>query len=446
MEMLNPALRLMRILRFRIENGDLSSIDALLGCGVVLPKLLMDKSENEGSKIVEEFAALSIMEQKTLLSSLLYAINWFRELVNAFAFQKDQELRLKVIKRVMNIVEMQEILIECLPHLPGYAPPPAHFLSPIATPPSFGSVAKSKGTKKRKSKKSKKGIQLTGATGTQDAGEDEEEMDECGGEKGGGKEHNREVILSALSPFFRELDMEIFGVLLSEELVINPPKKNERLAELGPSELLFLLEDYTLKLEHSLCSSPLITISSFGVGNQAKGMPFPSSSKKKNIFIFYNLDVHETKTIVRSVISLLPFICKKLEMISAYFQDTIRDFDGVLDNPQMFLGHAPVLARCLQLLLRDIGALVSWNGYSSLGSQGTSFMKEVMSIIGGRAAEGATQRTRAAMTVNQLAQNCCSYFGQFAEWIVRLPTAVALVSLLHKTTALTNPHDSQREQ
>ncbi|XP_071447885.1 Fanconi anemia group D2 protein [Hetaerina americana] len=468
LEVMNPLLRLMRILRFRLEDGDLSSIDALLGCGVVLPKIL-EQSESDGLSVSEEFAALGCLEQRTLLSAIIFAINWFIELVNAFTFQKDQLLKKKVMKRVMNIVELHGFLVDCVPQLPGYIPPASQYLCPTPNP-SFSFVGKDgkKGTKRNKrkrvtpgSKKSKKQIQFSLAGGTQDpddgesggeekdddvGGKDEEDLDENPSEGVASKVLKSEQLLSAMAPFYRELDVEVF-ILLREELVIgqySAVNNRQRPSELGPAELKFLLEDYTQKLEHSLPSNPLIT-SLIMKGSTNK--PFFSQSGKKTS-IFLNLDLHDAKDIALSAISLLPSICEKLERVAEYFQDAIDGCGGILDNPQMFLGHSPVLARCFHLLFKDIEIILSWNGYTAMGTPGVRLLKEALSTTGGRlgAVRRPTQGTQGSMTAVQLAEESCSYFARFAEWVVRLPAAVALVTLIHRSTLLAESRLPQREE
>ncbi|XP_046386166.1 Fanconi anemia group D2 protein [Ischnura elegans] len=467
LEVMNPLLRLMRILRFRLEDGDLSSIDALLGCGVVLPKML-EQNGSDGVPVHEEFAAIGCMEQRTFLSSIIFAINWFIELVNAFTFQKDVLLKKKVMKRVMNIVELRGILSECLPQIPGYIPPASQYLCPTPVP-SFASAGKDvkKGQKRKRkranpgSKKSKKALPNSLAVGTQDpddnesggeerdedaAGKDEEDLDENPKEGIGSKVHKSEQILSLMAPFFRELDVEVF-ILLREEFVIGQytaESTRRRPSELGPPELKYLLEEYTLKLEHKLPSNPLIMSSK---GNAGRMSPFGLLSGKKTS-VFLNLDLHESKDIALSAVSLLPSICEKLERVSEYFQDAIDGCDGILDNPQMFLGHSPILARCFHLLFKDIEIILSWNGYAAMGSSGMRLLKDALSVTGGRlgAVRRPTQGTQSSMTAVQLAEESCSYFARFADWVVRLPAAVALVTLIHRATLLAESRLTQREE
>lgn len=83
---MNPLFRLIRILRLKLHNGNLDSVDALLGCPVNMPK----------PEVIKNFESLGTLEQKLVCTSLFYCINWFRELINAFTYQNNQDLIPKV--------------------------------------------------------------------------------------------------------------------------------------------------------------------------------------------------------------------------------------------------------------------------------------------------------------------------------------------------------------
>lgn len=81
-----PQFRLLRMLESRLHDGNLENVDALLGCPVLCPAPV----------VFEKFNSYSKAEQHAALSCLFYAVNWFRELLNAFVTQKDLELKQKV--------------------------------------------------------------------------------------------------------------------------------------------------------------------------------------------------------------------------------------------------------------------------------------------------------------------------------------------------------------
>lgn len=117
---LAPHFRLLRLLHFRENNGDLSMIDALLGCGVVLPKT-EDRENLNGDQL------------KHVADSIYHCINWFREIISAFLLQKSRKLRGKVLQRLDNLIELENLLIEISDEMLDYKPP-AIYMEKIISP------------------------------------------------------------------------------------------------------------------------------------------------------------------------------------------------------------------------------------------------------------------------------------------------------------------------
>lgn len=74
------------------------------GCPMFLPK----------TDVIDKMESLSTKEKDVICSSLFHALNWFREIVNAFATQIDPEMKGKVITRLHNITELSKTLEKCL--------------------------------------------------------------------------------------------------------------------------------------------------------------------------------------------------------------------------------------------------------------------------------------------------------------------------------------------
>lgn len=64
--------------------------------------------------LIDKMESLSTKEKDVICSSLFHALNWFREIVNAFATQIDPEMKGKVITRLHNITELSKTLEKCL--------------------------------------------------------------------------------------------------------------------------------------------------------------------------------------------------------------------------------------------------------------------------------------------------------------------------------------------
>lgn len=100
---LSPLFQLVQTLHSKQHEGNLSSIDALLGCPVVMPKFDID--------MVEDMDSVAIIN---ILDCLIHCINWFRELLNGFATQDDDDLKAKTLKRVLQIEELEIFVKEIL--------------------------------------------------------------------------------------------------------------------------------------------------------------------------------------------------------------------------------------------------------------------------------------------------------------------------------------------
>lgn len=100
---LSPLFQLVQILHYKQRKGNLSSIDALLGCPVIMPKFNVD--------LIEDMDLTAITN---ILDCLIHCINWFRELLNAFASQDDEDLKTKILKRLLQVEELEKVVTEIL--------------------------------------------------------------------------------------------------------------------------------------------------------------------------------------------------------------------------------------------------------------------------------------------------------------------------------------------
>lgn len=100
---LSPLFQLVQTLHSKQHGNNLSSIDALLGCPVVMPKIDID--------MIEDMDHTSITN---ILDCLIHCLNWFRELLNAFATQDDEALKSKILLRVLQIEELETLIGQIL--------------------------------------------------------------------------------------------------------------------------------------------------------------------------------------------------------------------------------------------------------------------------------------------------------------------------------------------
>uniref|UniRef100_A0A8C5WYS2 FA complementation group D2 n=1 Tax=Laticauda laticaudata TaxID=8630 RepID=A0A8C5WYS2_LATLA len=185
---LSPFFRMLRLCMSELNKGSMEDIDALLVCPLYLTSL----------EVTEKIESLSKEEREFLCSLLFHAVNWFREVVNAFCREEDPNIKGKVLTRLQNITELQCILEKCLA---------GNLSSPEKDP----------------------GTPL--------------------------------IQLQNYSAYFRELDLEVFtilhcGLLTKSVLDSDMHTKIREVVQLEPTELLFLLEDLYRKMEHMLIPAP----------------------------------------------------------------------------------------------------------------------------------------------------------------------------------------------
>uniref|UniRef100_A0A673HY13 Fanconi anemia group D2 protein-like n=1 Tax=Sinocyclocheilus rhinocerous TaxID=307959 RepID=A0A673HY13_9TELE len=406
---LSPFFRLLRLCEEVQHQGDLEEIDALLGCPLILTDM-------------EKVESLSKAEREFLCSLLFYTINWFREVVNAFCKLNDPEMKMKVVTRIQNITYLQSLLQTCLAATPGYTPPQANFDGESAEGmiPSSSIALPKKGKdssgRKRKASASKNSSgdksQLKGAADAEDSQQDHPEKES---EKEKEKDAKSGVSLSSYWPFFRELDVEALSVLqcglLSRTLLdteLHSKLKEE--VQLGPAELLFMLEDMWRKLDFSLASAP------------AKKAPFLKSKTDRAVG-FAHLQQKNAKEIATCCMELLPTLCTHLENCHNHFQTLLSEHQGVVDAPGVDVKEQQLMCSAYQLLLQVLHTTFSWAGFS--GPEHRALLKSALGVLAGRLKEDETD-----LTLDQLSRHAFEYLQNFRSTVPSLNTALCLTQLL----------------
>uniref|UniRef100_A0A672Q9S3 Fanconi anemia group D2 protein-like n=1 Tax=Sinocyclocheilus grahami TaxID=75366 RepID=A0A672Q9S3_SINGR len=369
---LSSFFRLLRLCEEVQHQGDLEEIDALLGCPLILTDM----------EVVEKVESLSKAEREFLCSLLFYTINWFRETVNAFCKQNDPEMKMKVVTRIQNITYLQSLLQTCLAGTreTDYLLPQCVCIHIY----SSGRKRKASASKNTSGDKS----QLEGATEAEDSQQNEKEKE---------KDAKSGVSLSSYGPFFRELDVEALSVLqcglLSRTLLDTElHSKLREEVQLGPAELLFLLEDMWRKLDFSLASAP------------AKKAPFLKSKTDKAVG-FAHLQQKNAKEFATCCIELLPTLCTHLENCHNHFQVHIAGWHGVVDAPGVDVKEQQLMCSAYQLLLQVLHTTFSWAGFSGLEHR--ALLKSALGVLAGRLKEDETD-----LTLDQLSrwERQCTYF------------------------------------
>ncbi|CAH0725783.1 unnamed protein product, partial [Brenthis ino] len=114
---LSSLFQLVQALHLRKHNGDLSSIDALLGCSIIMPHFDIELIDNMSNRAISN-----------ILDCQVHCANWFRELLNAFASQTDPALKLKIYHRIFDLKTIESLIGEILIRTNiSYKPPLCNF-------------------------------------------------------------------------------------------------------------------------------------------------------------------------------------------------------------------------------------------------------------------------------------------------------------------------------
>ncbi|KAL1789570.1 Fanconi anemia group D2 protein [Sigmodon hispidus] len=403
--------RLLRLCVARQHNGNLDEIDGLLDCPLFLPDL------EPGEKL----ESMSTKERSLMCSLTFLTFNWFREVVNAFCQQTSPEMKGKVLSRLKDLVELQEILEKYLAAIPDYAPPFANVdLDTLDVIPWSSSAVstrqrnKGKGGRKQKANGSK--ASSTEALPTEDTSECD--AGPCGrsqaDKESTAKEGKTFVSLQNYRAFFRELDIEVFSILhsgLVTKFILNTEMHTEatEVVQLGPAELLFLLEDLSQKLENILTPSFV------------KRICFLKNKGSRNVG-FSHLRQRSVQDIVHCVVQLLTPMCNHLENIHNYFQCLGAENLSVDDKPGAE-AQEHTMSSCYQKLLQIFYTLFAWKGFTHYSNH--HLLRSALEVLTSRLKQMDQEQP-----LEELVSQSFSYLQNFHHSIPSFQCGLYLLRLL----------------
>lgn len=116
----------MRILFWRLHDGVLTLINAVLGAAVVLPKIMLSADNID----VDLFDELDDERARKVLDMHFYTVNYWRECISAFVGQLQPMMRSKVLTRLTEVIELEGRIREIMQMAPDdYVPPNCLFTS-----------------------------------------------------------------------------------------------------------------------------------------------------------------------------------------------------------------------------------------------------------------------------------------------------------------------------
>lgn len=325
---------LMRTLHYLRYDGDLESINAVLGCALILPKIF------DSPDLMEEFRGHDNEMQKKLLDISFHSVNWFREVISAFVNQTDPMIRKKVLSRLSQLIAAEEQTREMLRAAPPeYTPPLSGDLaralnSTVANENDVAdaSVAIPLGVPAAETE----GMSILGTA---------RPLDTTTGNLSirNNAMKSKKTTQSNATPIskehYRQLDPDIM-LLLNESLIIEYPTPVDQIGSvLGLSEFKFIMDDLIIKLES------LTGVTKF-VANQRHQ--------------FNN----NAEDFVADIIKYMPQILKFFQQLKTHLQETVTSVKGVHDNGDLFTDQAIHVKICFGLCLRMMAALLTWSSFS----------------------------------------------------------------------------------
>ena len=340
-----------------------------LGCGVVLVS----------DDYLEGRAQLTADQAHAVADIIFFCLNWFRELLNLFSkFDKDEETRKDVRRRLKNILCLEDSLRTLLAANPTYRPPSILFSENTADwTPAVGGGSGATGNRSKAGKKKGKGKKSKPAARLDESSMNATLRITSQSQRGGpaasstlisqasqdktatttGEEAGKLADLSHYRPFFRELDLSVFNILnfvvVRAETDLAFERENSADPALLPSELLFLLRDLSAKVDRRLISS------------HAKKKGFPARGVSPAAFGHTNLLSLSEASLAEKVAGLLPKLFANLDLIKDHFEQMIVHHDGVLDSGDMYNETARLNFQCLRHGFDIATAFFAWNGFQA---------------------------------------------------------------------------------
>ncbi|KAF9341448.1 Fanconi anemia group D2 protein [Linnemannia elongata] len=377
------------------ENG-LDDIDGLLGCGITMFKheYLEDISEVYSQEICHAAA-----------QGLLCAINWFREISNAFSYDAGDQTLARIILRLQQISEMEEMLRHVLKSVPGFRPLEAIHV-------------KSKDTLARKALSIGGSLSLSSTSSTLQGKKSTRAMDVDSASSGKFTTLSTELVtLESLSPYMREFEIDLFQVLrvhqpITREIFEVSEYNKSNAVQLRYPELRFLLKDLLAKITFKL-PAPV-------AHNPFAKKPIATITNNPALIRMSSADF------MKQVLKIVPHIVTKTRMIlHLLFSD-----DEDMDQSSEPVDHVAV-RECLSLSLKSLLALLSWNELRASDQKALR-----LDMLKALAVDLASEEQLAAIqnSIN-LSTMAVEAFNNLAKWREMMPnfeTSAMLLEVIDK--------------
>lgn len=374
---LSPLFRLLRLLHYKHNNGDLSTIDALLGCGVVMPD-------------PDYVTTMDSDQVKQTADCIFHCINWFRENVNGFVTQRSPQLRCKLITRLGNLIELEELLTKCMEIVPEHKLPVSHFDS-LQIHKNVVAKVENRGVKRLK--KTPKSNEIINDTTASTAATTQTV-------KSGSSNASKDS--KAYS--FREMDTDIIKLLRYPVKINETANPSQECEMFDLKQFCFLLKDLTVKLEQLI--------------------------KNKRTGFFLNLV--NTDDVIRDVQQFLPNINACFQALTHKINEMLAETDGQRDMPDFFTPQATEIKYAFSLILYFFSVFFSWSGFQN--SKHLNLLRDALKSMRG---EQATQLSSSKALLADFAGK----LFKSVEACIHLTAAVSLVKTMQAVYTINNNPD-----
>jgi fanconi anemia group D2 protein len=349
--LLTPTLNLMRSLHLTLRKGSLESINAVLGCAVVVPELLGTDDAFDIFDIYTQDLATK------LLDCHFHVANWYRVLISAFVFVRSTavgQIRQKVKHRLTELIKIEETIRTLLKLAPAsYTPPICQFLvgpsketracgattfkRPADPKPTTSAKRRRKANTEAPLSDADNLAVLNASTSNLDA--DARIVSKTYASLHGSKE------------IYRQLDIDIM-YLLEETLELVSPLPNEKIGEvLGLQEMRFLLNDLVEKFETA-------------TGVKRHG---------------HQVIVGTPALMIEDLVRLLPKLMGFLDQFTGHLKGLLKTTAGILNHKDFFSEDVIYTKICFSLCLRLLCALFSWSDFEDEANE--KLLKESLSYM-----------------------------------------------------------------
>lgn len=366
--------RLLRLVHYRLQAGDLCTLGGLLGCSVIMPDF-------------QDIIDLDTDQVALVADCLFHCINWFRELMNGYITQKNKKLRAKVAQRLQDIIDLEKKLYECMERLPDHKLPVSYFDSLTETKKQM--VSPLKHEKKNLKKRFKSAPVVNDANDT---------VASTSAAPLSVKKKKTVTKTPEFHIIFREMDPDLV-LLFKYPLRLDnedgdPSQYTSCTTVLNIDQVKFILSDHVVKLQ-ALTKGKDMGLSHLNV-------VAPISIISDSTVVLPNIDMH-FKVILKRINKLLEVT------------------DGRHDLPEMFTEEALKVKACFGHILDIFYLTFSWAGFQF--SSNLEVLKTILKSM-------RSDKSQTPNSANRLIIDFLNRSATYYEQCLQLSHAVSLIKMM----------------